>query len=275
MSNRHGPLSEMRKGQAEAMFRRAHPSLISIAVVGRSVIGMRAARARAAWPAQSQAYNDSHRHKRGRRRQRGNLVTTLYTVGHSNHSPEHFLALLHQHGITAIADVRSTPYSRYCPHFNPAPLTSSLARAGITYVFLGKELGARPDDQQCYVDRGVDYGRVAARPEFRAGLERVVQGLAKFRLALMCTEKDPLDCHRMILVCRHLRSSDITINHILPDASIETNEAAERRLCDRLDLRPNLFESQDEVIEQAYARQGKRISFRQSDDAEAARMTWQ
>ncbi len=193
----------------------------------------------------------------------------LFTVGHSNHSLERFLELLGQHEIGAIADVRSMPYSRYCPHFNPPLLKPALMNAGIAYVFLGKQLGARPDDPACYVDGSVSYERLAAQREFQDGLDRVLQGLSRFRLALMCTEKDPIDCHRMILICRRLRSREIAIQHILADASLETNEAAERRLCDKLNLRPNLFESEADIIERAYIMQGERIAFKQASDTAA------
>lgn len=194
---------------------------------------------------------------------------TLFTIGHSNHPLASFLRLLGQHGIEAIADVRSMPYSRYVPHFNPAALRSALTEAGIAYVYLGQELGARPDDPTCFVDGRVSYERLAARPAYQAGLARVEQGVLKYRLALMCTEKDPLDCHRMVLLCRHLRRSYPRIAHILADGSLEPNEAAEVRLCARLDLRPTLFDSQADIIERAYERQGRRIAFRQEQSAGA------
>lgn len=203
-------------------------------------------------------------------------MATLWTIGHSNHSLTTFLALLSQHEIGAIADVRSMPYSRYVPHFNPAALKVSLESAGISYVYLGKELGARPDDPACYVDGRVSYERLARRPAFQTGLSRVQQGLTRFRLALMCTEKDPLDCHRMVLICRELRPTGDELLHIRDDGQIETNDEAERRLCERLDLRPNLFEGWSEVIERAYELQSRRLAFqrpagRADDEAEADR----
>lgn len=191
----------------------------------------------------------------------------LFTIGHSNHALDRFLALLRQHSIQAIADVRFMPYSRYVPYFNPAPLSASLTSAGLAYVHLGKELGARPDDPACYVDGRVDPVRLIARPAFQAGLERVLHGAAKYQLALMCTEKDPLDCHRMLLICRQLRGSPVTLRHILADGLLETNEQAERRLCQRLDLRPTLFDTESDIIEQAYERQAHRIAFRQDEAA--------
>ena len=192
--------------------------------------------------------------------------TTLFTIGHSNHTLDRFLDLLRLYDISAISDVRSSPYSRFSPHFSQASLKATLPRAGITYVFLGKELGARPDDPACFVNGRVSYERLAARPIFQEGLDRIRNGMKKYRLALMCSEKDPLDCHRMILVCRHLRSPDLAIHHILADGLRETNEAAEKRLCNRLDLQPDLFTSEADVIERAYERQAERIAYTQDDE---------
>jgi uncharacterized protein (DUF488 family) len=192
--------------------------------------------------------------------------TTLFTIGHSNHTPQRFLDLLRTYQITAVADVRSSPYSRFSPHFSQSDLKTTLAREGITYVFLGKELGARSDNPSMLVNGRVSYARLAARPEFLEGLHRVRQGMKKYRLALMCAEKDPLDCHRMILVCRHLRSADVAIHHILADGLYETNEIAEQRLCKRLALQPDLFTSEADIIEQAYERQAERIAYAQEDE---------
>lgn len=190
---------------------------------------------------------------------------TLFTIGHSNHAFDIFRELLAQHGIEAIADVRSMPYSRYVPHFNPAPLRTALTAAGIDYVYLGRELGARPDDPACYVDGRVSYARLAKRPQYQAGLGRVIQEMAQSRLALMCTEKDPLDCHRMILICRELRGTGINLAHILADGALETNADAEVRLCVRLglSLQPTLFDDETAIIERAYDRQAARIAHRQ------------
>ena len=132
-------------------------------------------------------------------------MTTLYTVGHSNHSLATFLALLSQHGIEAIADVRSMPYSRHVPHFNPSALRSALSGVGLP---MSRWQGVRrASGRPCLLCRRcrVSYARLVDRPEYGAGLERVRQGLTRYRLALMCTEKDPLDRHRMVLICRQLR----------------------------------------------------------------------
>src|SRR5690242_16269876 len=125
---------------------------------------------------------------------------TLYTVGHSNRTLEEFLSAIKSHGITAVADVRSQPYSRMHPHFDREALAASLKPEGIAYVFLGKELGARTPDAACYIEGKVQFDRLARTPAFQEGLERVRQGMEPYRVALLCAEREPLACHRTILV---------------------------------------------------------------------------
>lgn len=194
----------------------------------------------------------------------------IFTIGHSTHPIERLVALLAQHGIVAVGDVRSSPHSRYSPQFNQGALRRSLAEARIAYVFLGEELGARPTDPEAYVGGRASYERMAARPEFRKGLQRVVDGASRYRLALLCAEKDPLQCHRMILVCRNLRPLLSRIDHILADGSIEANGEAERRLCRALGLAPTLFEDGASLVEKAYDLQGARISYVPTEEKAAS-----
>ena len=153
----------------------------------------------------------------------------LLTIGHSNHALPQFLALLNQHGIGAIADVRSHPTSRL-PHFDGATLATALRGAGIEYVFLGQELGARRSEPECYEDGRVVYERIAGLPAFQHGLRRVRAALGERRVCLLCAEKEPLDCHRTILVCRYLRGPSVQIQHILADGTLEDHALTERRL---------------------------------------------
>jgi uncharacterized protein (DUF488 family) len=185
----------------------------------------------------------------------------LFTIGHSNHGLARFVELLNQHRVSAILDVRSRPVSRFHPHFNKAALERSLADAGIAYVFLGKELGARPADPACYVRGRVSYSRLAARPEFAEDLSRVREAMAGSRPALLCAERDPIECHRMILVSRRLRGPGVEIKHILADGTLETNEAAERRLCAVVNVQAALFSSEAEAIERAYELRSEAIAY--------------
>ncbi len=192
----------------------------------------------------------------------------LYTIGHSNHTVEHFVALLKSHNVSVVADVRSAPYSRYCPHFDREALAAVLRREGIRYVYFGEELGARPDDPACYENGRVSFSRVAARQAFRDGLERVLAGVARHRVALMCAEKDPLECHRTILVCRHLDAAGLAIEHILEDGTTEGHHAAGRRLAKMLKVERTLFEpnlTEHELAERAFDQQAEKIACRASD----------
>jgi len=185
----------------------------------------------------------------------------IFTIGHSNHSLEAFVELLQQHGVTAIADVRSSPFSRFNPQFNKDALARNLKSLGIDYVFLGRELGARSDDPSCYEGGRVSYARLARTELFRAGLERVVRGSREHRIALMCAEKEPLECHRTLLVARVLADGGTLVEHILADGTVEQHEETLRRLVDLMGLfLEDLFRSEEEIVADALALQEARIA---------------
>jgi hypothetical protein len=189
----------------------------------------------------------------------------LYTIGHSNHTMGQFIDLLKRYEIGIVADVRSAPYSRYCPQFAKEVLSKALEAANIQYMFLGKELGARPDDAACYEGGCVNFKRLAERKEFKDGVQRVLASAGKYSVALMCAEKEPLDCHRTILICRNLKEYNLSINHILEDGKLEDHYDCERRLVKKLKIEPTLFEqekTESDLIEQAYDQQSQNISYR-------------
>ena len=188
----------------------------------------------------------------------------LFTIGHSNHTIFDFLRLLLSHGVNALVDVRSHPYARFHSQFNREVLAADLKKAKIAYVFLGRELGARRREAACYEGNRADYGLVAKLPIFREGLRRIREGVRKYRIAVMCAERDPIDCHRGILICRHLREEPITIQHIRHDGSLEAHADLEERVVERLKIEPGLFDGHrdfDELVERAYEIQGKRIAY--------------
>lgn len=144
----------------------------------------------------------------------------LWTVGHSNHPLEHFLALLSAARIEAVADVRSAPRSRYVPWFDRGALDCALRDTGRRYVFLGAELGGRPTATELYDEDGhVRYDAVAATDGFHAGLERLTSGMERMRVAVMCAEEDPQHCHRRLLVARVLHEREHPITHIRRDGA--------------------------------------------------------
>lgn len=185
----------------------------------------------------------------------------IYTVGHSSHSVEVFMSLLARHRIDAVADVRSVPYSRWQPHFNRGNLRRALREQGIAYVFLGNELGARTDDPRCYENGRVRYRLLAKTSLFRSGIARLLQGSTRRTIALMCMEKNPLECHRAILVARELEESGIDVVHILPDGKAETHTATMEKLAADLRLpERDLFITPREMKIRAYAMQERRIA---------------
>lgn len=185
----------------------------------------------------------------------------VFTVGHSTHSFDAFVALLKRHGVTALADVRSAPFSRFNPQFNKESIKCGLKLAGIGYVFLGRELGARPDDQSCYENGRVQYARLARTERFREGIERVIRGAQLHRIALMCAEKEPLECHRTLLVGRALDEKGIDVFHIIDNGEVESLRDSMERLLDITGLpREDLFQSREELIVQALAKQEEKIA---------------
>ena len=172
----------------------------------------------------------------------------VFTIGHSTQAAERFIMLLNKHGITAVADVRSTPYSRMNPQYNREDLRTALNDAGISYAFLGKELGARSDNKACYHDGKVQYGLLAQTDLFRHGIDRVREGTQNFRIALMCAEKEPLECHRTILVARELERAGLEVQHILGDGRLESHVEAMNRLVRLLHLpEGDMFSSREPV----------------------------
>ena len=150
------------------------------------------------------------------------LEQRLFTVGHSNHSLEAFIGLLKRHGVAALVDVRSQPYSRHAPHFGRRQLEAASETYGIGYVFLGEELGGRPVGDEFYDAAGyVLYDRLARSPGFLDGIRRLEEELRRRRAAIVCSEEDPAGCHRRLLVGRVLAARGVAMYHIRGDGRIQ------------------------------------------------------
>ena len=200
--------------------------------------------------------------------------STVLTIGHSTHALETFVELLQRHAVTAVADVRAAPYSRFNPQFNRESLAGSLVARGIAYVFLGSELGGRSDDPSCYENGRISYARLGGTPSFQKGLDRVAQGAASHRIALMCAEKEPLECHRGLLVAPALETRGVSVAHIGPDGRLERHADAMLRLLavrgmmeDAIEGQQSFFRrSRAELIEKALAQQAHRFAHRKLTD---------
>lgn len=191
---------------------------------------------------------------------------SVLTVGHSTHPAGQLLALLRQTGVTAVADVRSAPYSRHAPQYNSDTLKGELRSAGIAYSFLGKELGGRPRDRRNYTDGVADYEKMASTDEFKRGLDRIVEGARKYRIALMCSEQDPLDCHRCLLVGRALSQRGVTVRHLLADGAIIDHAQIEDRLLEISGRKgEDLFASRQDRLTTAYRERARKVAFAESE----------
>lgn len=192
------------------------------------------------------------------------MTDAVFTIGHSTQTVERFISLLKRHNVTAVADVRSRPYSRMNPQFNRENLKRRLRNAKIEYVFLGLELGARSEDQSCYRNGQVQYDLLARTELFKEGIKRIKEGYLEFRIALMCAEKEPLDCHRTILVARELAGAGIQVVHILYDGQTERHEDAIKRLINMLRIpKADMFREDSVVINEAYEKRSREIGYRE------------
>jgi uncharacterized protein (DUF488 family) len=189
----------------------------------------------------------------------------LYTIGYSPHTLKGFVDLLKRFQVTALADVRSKPYSAYRPEFNHKNLKKILPEQGIDHIFLGREMGARYEDQSVYVQGRADYELISRHELFKQGLQRLRQEVKQHTLVLMCAEKEPLHCHRTILISRHLKN-EVQIQHILADATVESHQDTEQRLLALYDLirpeLPGLEQSRQARLDKAYLKQGRKIAWR-------------
>jgi len=186
-------------------------------------------------------------------------LNELFTIGYAAHTKESFIDTLNLHRITALADVRASPYSSFKPEFNQEPLKYFLLKNGIAYVPLGDQCGVSISNREGGTPNKSLFQAIAINKKFKKGLERIENGLQKHRIVLMCAENDPLNCHRFFLICRHL-PSNIQIRHILEDGSIEEHEKTKERLLKISELdQPDLFRSREERFDMAYAIQEEKI----------------
>jgi hypothetical protein len=203
---------------------------------------------------------------------------SCFTIGHSSHTFEEFSHLLQLHGIDTVVDVRSTPYSKRVPQFNRETLQLALRDLTIGYAYMGDNLGARYTDPRLIASTGrVDLVKVAQRQEFRLAVRSVFNAIAKGRrVALMCSEGDPFDCHRFVLVSHAVQASGVSVYHIMPGGELQTNHALEDRLLSKYyperDEEPGLFptetHSREELVEMAYVKRAADIGYRVGESEE-------
>ena len=201
----------------------------------------------------------------------------VYTIGCSTNTSEEFLNLLCEHKINCLVDVRSTPFSKYTSQFNKENLQLLLRKSKIEYIWMGKEFGARRDDRSLYNQGGyLDFEKVRKSKEFLSGIERIRNGLKKeYKIALMCTEKDPIDCHRTILVAKGLEDNGIKVRHIMKNGDLCDQYDIETRLLDmyfkdrnqiNFDMLLGNSLTEEEMIKEAYIKRNKDIGYELNEE---------
>jgi uncharacterized protein (DUF488 family) len=184
----------------------------------------------------------------------------LLTIGHSNLPAEEFMALLQGAGVTAVADVRSVPFSRRFPWFSGPKLAPRLQTADIAYLPFGEALGGRPVDPALYCEGVADYEKMVATPQFRAGLDRLAGAMGHARCCLMCAEREPLECHRCLLVARALAERGVALGHILIDGTIEPHAVTEERLLGHAGAADDLFGGRAARLADAYRARARKVA---------------
>jgi len=191
----------------------------------------------------------------------------IYSIGHSNHKADKFVTILQGFSIDVVADVRSVPYSKYCPQFNKETIEQVLKSSGIKYLFLGKELGARPTDQSYYVDAMVSFEELKLSEFFQRGISILLDSIEKHNIAIMCSEKEALNCHRAILISRVLTEKGITVKHILSETELLDQKDIETMLLKKFEMEKTLFDkasSRQSDIDEAYKKQENLICYKET-----------
>lgn len=205
------------------------------------------------------------------------MQNKLYTIGYSPFSLDNFISILHACDITAIADVRAWPWISHFEDYKTPHIERSLKKNGIAYVHMGDVLGVRPENSAFYTNDAVDFAKLALSPEFNKGLERLAKGLEKYSIALMCAEKDPIKCHRSILLTHSFRKRypEFEIFHIQPDVPEGFHLESQQELDCRLQgmfrhigktEQYDLLGNKSGGLEKAYQIQGEKIAWKKKED---------
>lgn len=198
----------------------------------------------------------------------------IYTIGHSRHNIDNFIELLKRNDINCICDVRSMPYSKFAEQFNQNNLKDELKKNNIEYLFFGDEFGARRKEPDLYTNGKVDFEKVAHDAKFINGIKRIEKGIRKgYKIALMCAEKDPIECHRTILVARNLDLNGFEVNHILDDGSIINQKEIDQRLLKKHFPKRNqisIFNENETIdyLKEAYKIANQSIGFKEEGEEE-------
>lgn len=196
-------------------------------------------------------------------------MSKIYTIGCSIHTLDEFISLLNKHNINAVADVRSIPYSQHTPQYNKEVLIKALKGKSIHYLDFSKEFGARRNEEDAYTNNRVDFKKVVKLPIFIHGIERIDTGISKgYNIALLCTEKNPLDCHRFSLVSKALiEKLNINVEHILFNGEIQNHYDLEKKMLCDFGFEKDLFDDYKTLLENAYEKVINRVAYQELEDS--------
>lgn len=196
-----------------------------------------------------------------------NAMAQIFTIGYTAFAkPDDFIAVLKTFDIKCLIDVRSYPTaSEFYAIFSKPTLEALLKTHKIFYRNYAAEFGARQENRAYFMDEGcLDFKKFTRGGEFLSGAEKLEKALSLgYNVALMCAEKDPINCHRNIMIARALSLQGLGINHILADGSLQTQAQMDERLLKFYHLNEaSLFQSKDELIDEAYTRKNIEIAYR-------------
>lgn len=146
----------------------------------------------------------------------------VFTIGHGKREIDDFINLLMDNHIELVVDVRSFPYSRFSPQYRKRQLEEYLENRDVKYLFLGEELGGRPANPELYNNGKLDYPTIKKTALFKKGITKVTDLVKKnLKVALMCSESNPNDCHRKHLLSDEFIKQGITVWHIGKNGNLE------------------------------------------------------
>ena len=195
-------------------------------------------------------------------------MNKIYTIGSSIQTLDEFISLLKKYDINAVADVRSVPYSQHTPQYNKEILNKTLKEKSIYYLDFSKEFGARRNEEDAYTNNRVDFKKVIKLPEFIHGIERIDAGISKgYKIALLCTEKNPLDCHRFSLVSKAINEKlSVNIDHILFNGEIINQYDLEKKMLNDFGFENDFFDDYKALLEKAYEKVIDKVAYQELEN---------
>jgi uncharacterized protein (DUF488 family) len=155
------------------------------------------------------------------------MINMIYTIGHSNIAQESFIDVLKQFKIQLVIDVRSSPYSKFVPHFNRENIKKTFKENDIKYIFLGNYIGGKPKAMKYYQNGKVNYDLIEKSEHYKEGIDKIIE--LNEDLALMCSEENPYNCHRHHLITQTLLKNELEVIHIRKEGKTDKIAKPDRK----------------------------------------------